>query len=93
MMLLQSFVSVLFNLCLVSVKCELGQRGSNAFSDIGDGIEQFEWHLYREQIKQMLPIVLAMTQQPVLFKCFGSITCCRETFKKVSKRLIFKIVT
>lgn len=75
------------NLNIVLLKCELGQRGSDAFIKINDAIEQFDWYLYPEDVKRMLPIVMMMTQQPVAFNYFGSFMCCRDTFKKVSLTL------
>lgn len=68
---------------------ELGQRVTDAFNKIEDEIGQFNWYLFPEEMKQMLRLVMIMTQQPVIIECFGSISCSRETFKKVIYHLIF----
>lgn len=82
MVVLQSFVNILINLIVVFVACELGQRTSDAFNKIENEFKQFNWYLFPGKIKQILPLVMIMTQQPVVIKCFGSISCSRETFKK-----------
>lgn len=65
------------------VTCEFCQQISNAFSEIDDTIGQFNWYRFPNEINQMLPTILMMTQQPIEMKCFGSISCSQETFKKV----------
>lgn len=63
--------------------CELGQRISNAFEEIDDVIAQYNWYLFPDKLKRMLPIILMNTQDRVAFECFGSIACSREAFRKV----------
>lgn len=63
--------------------CELGQRMSNAFEEIHDVIGHFHWYLFPDEIKRMLPMILMNLQEPVELKCFGSFSCCRDSFKKV----------
>lgn len=67
--------------------CEFGQRLSNAFEEIDNEIETFDWYLFPYELKQMLPIILLMTQKPVEFECFGSISISRKYFKKVGFNL------
>ena len=64
--------------------CEFGQYESDAFQEIDDEIEAFDWYLYSHEIQQMLPIILMAVQQPVELKYFGSFSAVRENFKKVS---------
>ena len=69
---------------VVLIICELGQRLTNAFEEICDTIENFDWYLFPLEIQQILPILLVGTQEPVVLECFGSISGTRDTFKKVS---------
>lgn len=63
--------------------CELCQRLSDAFEDIEDNFGKLMWYRCPSEVKQTLPIVLNMLQQPMEFKCFGSLTSSRDSFKKV----------
>lgn len=65
------------------ISCELGQRTNNGYCDIDAIMGQFDWYLYPNEIQRILPAIIANSQQPVYIKCFGSISCSRETFKKV----------
>lgn len=73
---------------IVSVTCEVAERITNEFLEIDYVIGHFDWYLYPTEVQRMLPIVIIMAQQPVVIECFGSISCSRETFKKVSGKLI-----
>lgn len=66
------------------VACELGQRASNAFDEINDVIGQFDWYLFPDELKKILPIIMQFAQRPVDVEFFGSISCSREVFKRVS---------
>lgn len=68
---------------VVLMCCELNQRSSDAFSEINSTIDEWHWYLFPIQMKRMLPLVMAITQQPVDLECFGSITCSRKVFRKV----------
>lgn len=63
--------------------CELGQRLSDAFEEIGVVIESFQWNLFSLQMRKLLPIILIVEQQTIDLEFFGSISGTRETFKKV----------
>lgn len=67
----------------IFVVCELFQQMSNAFDEIHDKILGLSWYRFPTEINRMLPTILMITQQPVEFKCFGSIACSRDTLKKV----------
>lgn len=66
------------------VACELSQRMSNGFDEINDEADQLNWHQFPVEIQKLLPTIMANVQQPVEIECFGSISCCRMVFIKVS---------
>ena len=76
---------------LVFICCELAGLLSNHFDYIDDTMGQFKWYLFPWKIQQILPIILINAQQPVYLKCFGSIPCDRETFKKVRRNCFLTI--
>lgn len=71
---------------VVFVVCELCQRLTNAFSEITIVFGQLvKWYVLPSKFQQMiLPTLLINLQKPVVITYFGSISCCRETFKRVS---------
>lgn len=73
----------------VLVFCEIGQRATNAFSEINDVIGQFDWYLFPDELKKILPIIIRFAQQPVDIKFFGSISSSRYVFKSVSSTIKF----
>lgn len=68
----------------VFIVCELGQRIKDVCAEIGDMMYQCDWYLLPIEIKRFLVIILASLQQPVSLQCFGSISCERNIFEKVS---------
>lgn len=66
------------------VTCELGQRGSNAFEEILDEFDKFNWYKFPLEISRSLPMILAVAQMPVALEVFASIACCRDVLKTVS---------
>lgn len=64
--------------------CDLGQRLSNAYDEIDFVINQLDWYQFPDEIRQVWPIIINMVQQSVEIRCFGSVSCNRETLKKVS---------
>lgn len=75
--------TLLATVCMF-VMCELGQRVSNAFEEILDEFDKFNWHKFPLEISRSLPMILAAAQEPVELEMFASISCCREVLKKVS---------
>lgn len=63
--------------------CEFGQQFSDAFEEVNDKIEAFDWYLFPSELQRMLPMIMVVAQQPVELKCFGSISAVREISKKV----------
>lgn len=70
---------------IVFISCEVGQRLCDAFEDINDTIELLDHYRFSMKIKRMLPTIMITAQETVFIECFGSITCVRESFKKVSQ--------
>lgn len=68
----------------VYIICEIGERASEAFEEIDNGIGAiFDWYLFPPQIQKILPLLTMDAQQLVALQCFGSILCNRETFENV----------
>lgn len=72
----------------VFVICELCQRMSNHYDDVGDIIGDLKWYLFPANVQRVLPIIITSVHEEVPVECFGSIACDRETFKKVNFILI-----
>lgn len=87
-LLLMSLSLLWWALILTYFPCELGERLSNAMEEIKDSIGQFNWYLFPIEIRKVLPTILIGVQQPVEIRFFGSISCNRESFKKVSSSII-----
>lgn len=83
MALVASICETFYAFALVFIVCELGQRVTNAYGIIENTIESFDWYLFPNELRHMLPFILSFAQQPITFKCFGRISCNRETFEKV----------
>ena len=83
-MILESIFYGVWVLNLVFAACELGQRFRNAFSDIDDSIFQLDWYLLPYELQKHLPIIVNYAQQPLVVRFFGSYSCSRDQFKKVS---------
>lgn len=70
---------------LVFIACELCERVSDAFEQISDVIaEKLAWYKYPSEIKRILPMIIVNAQEPIAIECFGSISCSRMVFQKVS---------
>ena len=76
----ESFWSYGFIFCL----CECGQQVLDAFEEICDEIDRFNWYEFPIDIQKMLPIILIVSQEPVGMVAYGNIECKREIFKKVN---------
>lgn len=96
LVLLVTIFYAIYAFGVVFTVCELFQRLTDGFDEINDVIDQLKWYQFPDEIQKMLPTLLIIVQKPVVIKCFGSISCCRETFKEVSfystNGLILKIV-
>lgn len=83
-MLIVLTLEICYAFGFVCTGCEIVEKLSGLFNRIGDVINQFSWYLLPIEIKQMLPTIILTTQCPVVLKCFGSISCLRDAFKKVN---------
>ena len=93
-MLLEWIFYSVWILNFVFAACELGQRFSNAFCDIDDSIFQLDWYLLPFELQKTLPIIVNYAQQPLVVQFFGSYSCSRNQFKKVSLwYLVIKTIT
>lgn len=85
--LLLLFVSVIYACYAFGtafIICELCEQISNLFNEINVSIGQLSWYYFPYKLQRILPTILVMSQKPFKIECFGSITCSRDTFKKVS---------
>lgn len=82
-MMLNSIFNGICGIVTVFIICELCQRMADGFVKIEITIEQFHWYLFPIEIQRMLPVIIAVAQQPVTLECFGSIACTRDVFKDV----------
>lgn len=62
---------------------EMGQIFGNRFEAVINKVEELDWYLLPMKIQRILPIIMINTQPLIYITCFGSITCSRETLKKV----------
>lgn len=76
-------MQVVWSSALTFIPCELSERVSHAFNGINDMIWTVDWYKFPIEMKKMIPIILIESQSPVSLKCFGSIACDRELFKRV----------
>lgn len=63
--------------------CELSERMSDSFVRVGDMVDQFDWYRFTDDMQRMLLIIFMQVHDPIDIKCFGNITCSRETYKNV----------
>lgn len=81
-----AILQIKWSIGLAFFACELGQRITNAFADIDEVLLiELNWYSLPFPTKKMLPIIMSNTQRIVELKCFGSIVCGRDVFKKVSE--------
>lgn len=83
MVLVTTVFYTLYAYGTVFLVCELSECMGNVFNKINDKFDQLEWYLFPFEVQKMLPTIITMTHQPTEIRSFGSIACCRETFKKV----------
>lgn len=83
-MVIYIFVTSSYAFGLVFIVCELCQQVCNGFEEMNKTMDQLYWLSYPVEIQRLLPMVIIFAQKPVIFIVFGSITCCRESFKKVT---------
>lgn len=82
-MLVVSTLYAFFVFLILFAVCELGERTGNIFIELDYEIGQLDWYLFPMNIQKMLPTLMANSQKPVVFNCFGSVACTRWQFQKV----------
>lgn len=75
-------------LLLVLLACEVGQRFTNAFSEVDDDLIHLDFYLLPEKDQRVLPMLITYSQQPLIAEFFGSLSVTRNQFKRVSDNLI-----
>lgn len=68
---------------MILIICELGQRLTDAFEQVANKIKNIKWYLFSPEIQRLLPILIMVSQKPIVVQCFGNISGIRKTFKKV----------
>lgn len=76
---------ILSSFAVIFMYCEIGQRISNAFDEIDFGIGQLNWHSFPIDTWNILPNIIIAVKKPTVFRAFGTISCDRDTFKKVKE--------
>lgn len=84
-MLVVLFFEAIYAFSFVFVVCELCQRLTDGFNGVSKMFHAIDWLSFPMEIQRLLPIFIAISQQPIEIKVFGSITNSRETFKRVSQ--------
>lgn len=86
-------MEIFYPFAVLLLACELGQRINVAYEECSEMVDHLDWYLLPMKVQRLHPLVLHFTQQPIDIKCFGSVECCRDTFKYVSinetNRLVF----
>lgn len=90
--MINRFIELFFSFFGLFGFCEFGERLREAFDEINMVLNQIKWYLLPRKTQKILSIMLMFTQRPVELDIFGSVSCNRITFKKVSKRVVCKRV-
>ena len=83
-MVLVTVAYVFYAFCLLFAACELCQRATDTLNEIVDVIGQFDWYSFPYEIQRILPTMLIVAQKQTVMECFGSVSCCRESYQKVN---------
>lgn len=86
-MLFESVFCGFWALNLVFAACEFGERFTGAYNKINDEINEIDWYLMKIETIRMLVIVMINSQKPLEIQFFGSISCNRYQFQRVSVTL------
>lgn len=82
--LFEVLVEIFWSISLIFIFCELGERVTDGFNELNDVICTLDWYTFPIKRQQMFQTILIAFQQPVIFQAFGSISCTRDVFKRVS---------
>lgn len=92
LLLLISIHNMFWAFMLVFTACELGERVRSEFDGVRFLVDQLKWYLFPYRFRPLVPTIVANAQNPVEFKCFGSISCSRESFQTVRPYINFRTV-
>lgn len=76
---------------LVFLVCGIGEQLTCEFNQINNTLIQLEWYSFPFELQRTLPTILYNVQKSIHLECFGSQTCSREVFRKVSKKKSYTI--
>lgn len=85
-MLLFLITDMTWSFGAVFVSCELCQRAVDAYGKLASDIGYLNWYLFPFKTWRLFLTIIPNVQQPAIIRCFGSISCTRETFKVVSMK-------
>lgn len=77
-------ITIFWSFAIIFGVCEFGEKLSEAFEQINDVYDQFAWYLLPFDVQHMLSTLIMIAQKPIELRVFGSISCTRITFRKVS---------
>lgn len=87
LVLFESGLYLVHVIAILFVACELGERFSRTLEEVDDFLCQLNWYYLPIEFQRVFPTILINSQQPVVLKCFGCISCSRDQFKTVGVRL------
>lgn len=85
-LLVISLVQLGWSSSLTFIPCELSERISIAYFEVCDAVDELDWYLFPIEMQKLVPIVMVNSQAPIALRCFGSVFCGRDVFKKVCAR-------
>lgn len=64
--------------------CEPGEMVTYHFEHFYDELGRSDWNLYPIEVQRIYLTFVLETQQPIIIKSYGNISCTRDTFKQVN---------
>lgn len=75
-----------WSFCSMFVFCHFGEFVSSRFDEINNAMSQNEWYLFPAKIQRVFPLVISVTQRPVVICGFGNLLLTDDSFKRVRAR-------
>lgn len=85
---LSAIILVLWAFIFLFLWCDFGQKLTDQFELFEDEVYKCKWYLFSIEMQQIFAFAMMNVQQSIVVKGFGNIELSRETFEKVSKRVI-----
>lgn len=79
-----AFALLFWSVIQILIFCESGERLTNQFMKINDGIFDSEWYTFSDDLQRKLPIIISGTRLPTYICGYGNILCTRDTCKSVN---------